>query len=207
MIPRLGQKQRDRPREATAVGCEKFEDVVEYGGVRALAANDRQHPFEIVAKRRRVEVRLAGTNPIDVAAQGVDLAVMDDVAIGMGTRPARCRVRRVAGVDKGDRAFNRRIIEIDEEAPHLRRDQHSLVHNGACAHGANIEDLVVEGLLGHDPLLYHATADVELTLKVVSRGNAFRPPDESLADGRHASLCGVTEVMGVNWDVTPEQKG
>ena len=43
-----------------------------------------------------------GEHPVGVAPDGVDLAVVDDVAVGVGPLPAGVGVGGEAGVDDGD---------------------------------------------------------------------------------------------------------
>ena len=49
-------------------------------------------PLQGVAEQVRLKHGLAGVHPVDVAPQGVDFAVVGDVAVGVGALPAgeRC---------------------------------------------------------------------------------------------------------------------
>ena len=107
-------------------------------------------------------------DPVDVAAEGIDLAVMDDVAIGVRTLPAGRGVGGVARVHERHGRFDGSIVEVDEEATHLRGYEHALVNNGARAHGAHVEDFVGERVLSIGPLLDGAAAYIECTLEGVA---------------------------------------
>ena len=61
---------------------------------------------------RAVEHRLAGAHPVLVALHGVDLAVVGDVAVRVGERPRRERVRREAAVHEQQRALDALVEEI-----------------------------------------------------------------------------------------------
>ena len=51
--------------------------------------DDREDLLDVVAEQVAGEHAFAGVHPVDVAAQGVDLAVVGEVAVGMGAFPAR----------------------------------------------------------------------------------------------------------------------
>jgi len=55
--------------------------------------NKRPHLVEIGAHQIRFHRTAACVHPIDVAAQGVDFAVVREIAVGMRARPARECVR------------------------------------------------------------------------------------------------------------------
>ena len=207
MVPRLGDHERHSTVERPPVHREELEHVVEDGGVRALAVDDGQHALEVVLQRRAVEVWLAGANPGDVAAQGVDLAVVDDVAVGVRALPAGRRVGRVARVHKGQRRLDGGVVEVGEEAAHLRGDEHALVDDGAGAHRADVEDLVCERRVGVGGALDGAAAHVELALEGKAALDALGTAQERLEDGGHAGLGRVAQVMRVNGHATPEHQG
>ena len=207
LVPRLGEQHRDGAREGPAVHGEELEDVVEDGGVRALAVDDGHHAAEVRAKHGRVELGLAGANPVDVAAQGVDLAVVDDIAVGVRALPAGRGVSGVAGVHEGQRRLCGGVVQVQVEVTHLGGDEHALVHDGARAHGAHIEDLALERVVGCCGLLDRAAAHVELALELVTCRNVCRTPKERLVDGGHAGKGRLAQVMRVDGHLSPEEQG
>lgn len=144
VIPGLGYEHGYRAGEGPAVHDQEFKDVVEDGRVGALSIDDGQHAVEIMLEHGGVQVGFARANPVDVALQGVDLTIVDDEAIGVGAFPAGRGVGRVTGVDERDGGFDGGVVEVGVEAPHLGGDEHALVHDGPCAHGADVEDLPIE---------------------------------------------------------------
>ena len=88
---------------------------------------DRQHLRQVVAEELGGELRLARADPVDVAAQRVDLAVVRDQAVRVRELPAREGVRREARVDERERAREPLVGEVREVAPQLRRGEHPLV--------------------------------------------------------------------------------
>ena len=207
LVPRLGEQHRDGAREGPAVHGEELEDVVKDGGVRALAVDDGHHAAKVRAKHGRVELGLAGANPVDVAAQRVDLAVVDDVAVGVGALPAGRGVGGVAGVHEGQSRLCGGVVQVQVEVAHLGGNEHALVHDGARAHRAHVEDLALERVVGGCGLLDGAAAHVELALELVARGHVCRTPKERLVDGGHAGQCRLAQVMRVDGHLSPEEQG
>ncbi len=100
---RLGNEHPERVREVPAGLQEELHRVVDAGGVRLVRVVDhRQHRLQLRAERRMVEVGLAGTHPVDVSSDGVELAVVDDVAVRVCEMPRAERVRREARVNQRD---------------------------------------------------------------------------------------------------------
>ena len=86
-----------------------------------------QHLLHVVAEELRGELRLARTDPVDVSAQRVDLAVVRDHPIRVRELPAREGVRREARVNERERARHPLVGQVGEVPPELRRRQHPLV--------------------------------------------------------------------------------
>ena len=131
VVPRLGQQHGRGTRKRTAVHDQKLKHVVQNRGVGTLAVDDGHHALKIVLQHGAVQVGFAGANPVDVALEGVDLAVVDDKAVGVRTLPAGRGVGGVARVDERHGRLDGSVVEVDEEAAHLRGDQHALVHDSA----------------------------------------------------------------------------
>ena len=66
---------------------EQFEGVIEAGGIAAGGGDDGEQLLDIGSEQRRGQDGLARVHPVDVAAEGIDFAVVGDVAVGMGELP------------------------------------------------------------------------------------------------------------------------
>ena len=206
VVPRLGQQHGRGTRERATVHDQEFEHVVQNRGVGTLAVDDGHHALKIVLQHGAVQVGFAGANPVDVALEGVDLAVMDDKAVGVRTLPAGRGVGGVARVDERHGRFDGGVVEVDEEAAHLRGDQHALVHDGARAHGAHVEDLVSQGKLGIGLLFDGAAAHVQATLKGIAGGRVVRTAQEGLQDSGHAGAGRLAQVVRVDGHLAPKEQ-
>ena len=206
VVPRLGQQHGRGTRERTAVHDQKLEHVVQNRGVGTLAVDDRHHALKVVLQHRAVQVGLAGADPVDVALEGVDLAVMDDKAVGVRALPAGRGVGGVARVDERHGRLDGGVVEVDEEAAHLRGDQHALVHDGARAHRAHVEDLVAQGKLGVGLLFDGAAAHVQATLEGIAGGRVVGAAQEGLQDSGHAGAGRLAQVVRVDGHLAPKEQ-
>ncbi len=132
---------------------------------------------ELIAEDARAQQPFARAHPVDVAAQGVDLAVVGDVAIRVGERPRRKRVGREALVHQRKRGFDQRVRQIGEHALDLRRRQHALVDERVRRQADDVERLArVRGQLQRLDFVLDALAnDVERALER-GRGPEQRAP-------------------------------
>ena len=206
VVPRLGQQHGRGTRKRATVHDQELEHVVQNRGVGTLAVDDGHHTLKIVLQHGAVQVGFAGANPVDVALEGVDLAVVDDKAVGVRALPAGRGVGGVARVDERHGRLDGGVVKIDEEAAHLRGDQHALVHDGARAHGTHVEDLVAQGKLGVGLLFDGAAAHVQATLKGIAGGRIVRTAQEGLQDSRHAGAGCLAQVVRVDRHLAPKEQ-
>ena len=132
---------------------------------------------------------------------------MDDEAVRVRALPAGRGVGGVARVDERHGGLHGGVVQVGEEAAHLRGHEHALVHDGARAHGADIEDLALERVLGVGALLDHAAAYVQAALERVAALDVVGAAEERLLDGGHARPRRLAQVVRVDRHVAPEQHG
>ena len=206
VVPRLGQQHGCGTRERATVHDQELKHIVQNRGVGALAVDDGHHALKIVLQHGAVQVGFAGANPVDVALEGVDLAVVDDKAVGVRALPAGRGVGGVARVDERHGRFDGGVVEVDEETAHLRGHKHALVHDGARAHGAHIEDLVAQGELGVGLLLDGAAAHIQAALEGVAGGRVVGAAQEDLQDCGHAGAGRLAQVVRVDGHLAPKEQ-
>ena len=206
VVPRLRQQHGRSARKRATVHNQKLKHVVQNRGVGALAVDDGHHALKIMLQHGAVQVGFAGANPVDVALESVDLAVVDDKAVGVRALPAGRGVGGVARVDERNGRLDGGVVEIDEEAAHLRGDEHALVHDSARAHGADVEDLVAQGKLGVGLLLDGAAAHIQTALEGVTRRRIVGAPQKGLQDGRHAGAGCLAQVMRIDRHLAPKEQ-
>ncbi len=141
--PRLRNHHQDRVGQRSAGHHQQLEHVVERRRVAAAFADDRQDLLQIVAEQRRAQQPFARAHPVDVAAQRVDLAVVRDVAVGVGERPRRERVRAEALVHERERRLHVRVGQVGERRRDLIRRQHALVDQRVRRQADDVEGAAV----------------------------------------------------------------
>ena len=204
--PGLRDQHHHGVRERVAAAHQELERVVEAGGVRLALVGDRPQLGDVVAEQAALRRSLPRRHPVDVAAQGVDLAVMGDHPVGMGELPSRERVGGEALVHEREGALEARVLQVAVVAADLRDQHHALVDDGpgrqadrVVALGARIL-AVVDGV--RDDLAGHEQAPLESLLV----GDAFGPPDEDLPVQGLGRLDGFAEVAVVDRHVAPAEQ-
>ncbi len=139
--PGLRNHHHHGVRKPVAALHQKFERIVEAGGVGLALVGDRPQLVDVLAVQRRGHGSLAGRHPIEVAAQRIDLAVVGDHPVGMRERPGREGVGREALVHERERACEIRVVQIRIIGAELVGEEHALVDDGA----AGDRDRVIAG--------------------------------------------------------------
>ena len=78
--------------QGAAAQRQKFQTIIELGRVAAIFLDDRENFLEIIAEQLRGQHTLARMHPVFIAAQGIDLTVVNKIAIGMRPSPAGKRI-------------------------------------------------------------------------------------------------------------------
>ncbi len=188
------------PREHQQLQC-----VVEHRRIAAVRVDDRQDLWRVLAEEIGGEQCLARLHPVEVAAQGIDLAVVGEIAVGMRAVPAGECVGAEAGVHQRQRRLHGRVLEVGEIPGELLGEQHSLVDEGLVREAAEIPVLRAVDGRGADLAVGALPDDVELALEfsLVAHGGAA--PDEYLPDERLAGAGGLAEGAVVHRHRAPAE--
>ncbi len=199
MLPWLRNRHHHGERQIHAVHVQELERVVQHRGIRACFLNDRVDFVEILLHDRRIHGLLAGKHTVDIAADGIDFAVVRDHPVRVRAVPGRRGVGREAGVHDGDRSPVRLALQILIEAPQLAYQEHSLVDHGAGGQRTDI------GVLR--ALLEFAADDIQSAVELNSLLHVLWPSDEALADAGHAVPCRRTENIRIGRNLPPSEEG
>ena len=204
--PRLGDHHDGGVGERTAGKDEEFEAIVEHGRVAAVLVDDRLELLHVLAEERRGELRLAGVHPIDVAAEGVDLAIVRHVAVGVRAVPTREGVRAETRVDQRQRAFHAGVGQVGIKFRDLRRGQHAFEDDGAGGETRDVEEAATGGTGVAHFVEEAVTDDVKFPLegKVVLDRRAA--PDKGHTDFGFLGLGRLTQGRVVGRDGAPAEK-
>ena len=114
--PCFRNQHRHYVGQGTAGLEQELNGVVERSRVAALRHDHRKQLVDLLAVQRAFQDALPRIHPADVAADGVDFAVVRNVAIRVRQLPARKRVGGEALVNQGKRAGHERIGQLEVEA-------------------------------------------------------------------------------------------
>jgi hypothetical protein len=130
--PRLGDQHHHRMgQRIAAADDQQFKCVVDARGIGLPGADQRHHLGQIGPEQRRGHRLAPRMHPIDVAPDGVDLAVVAQETVGVGEPPRREGVGRKPLMHERQRRDRQRVAQIPVEAADLRREQKALIDKGA----------------------------------------------------------------------------
>ena len=192
--PGLGHHHRQGVWQRTAGAHQKFQRVVEARGVGAAFED---HRLEVLHRRADVlvrEQRFARLHAVDVATQGVDLAVVRREAERMRQIPGREGVGRVALVDQRQRGDRAHVFQVGEVDLDLLGQEHALVDDRLRRQRADVEIVV-----GGEVLLTHQVFGPlarQIERQFQTRQGDRAVSDKSLLHRRFVGL-GVAAQRGV----------
>ena len=207
VLPSLGDHHHHRVRDRIPSHHQEFERVVERSGIRLPVVDQRPDFLEVSAEYRARDRALARADPVDVAPQGVDLAVVADHAERVRQVPGREGVRGETLVHQRERGFDARVLQVLVVLADLVREQHALVARGARRHRGDVKFLAVRELERLDRVARALSDDVELALQRVGDGHSFASPDEHLPDHRLDPFRRFREIAVVHGNVPPAEQG
>ena len=205
--PRLRDHHHHRVGQGAAGQDQQLEHVVEHRGVAALGVHHGQDLPQVVAERLRLEQALPRVHPVDVAAQGVDLAVVADQPVGVRARPVGEGVGREARVHHGQRRLDAPVHDVGEVGGQLGRDQHPLVDEGAVRQAGDVEGLPAGDVGGAHRLLDEPPQHVEPALPAEVLLGLLGPGHERLPHDGLGRARGRAEQRVVGGDVAPAEEG
>ena len=105
VAPRFRDGHHHGQRQVHAVHHHEFQRVVQHGGVRAVLIDDGQHLGHVIFQIAAAHGLLAGQHGVHIAADGVDLAVVQDKPVGVRPVPAGLGVGGEPAVHHADGGF------------------------------------------------------------------------------------------------------
>ena len=193
-------------RQGAAGQDQQFQHVVEHGRIAAVRIDDGQDLVDVFAEGIRLEQGFAGAHPVDVAPQGVDLAVVRDVTVRVGTCPTRESVGAEPGMDQRQTGLHARVFEVEEVLVNLLGQEHALVHQSAAGKAANVP--VTRAILGRtaDFGIGPLADDVQLSLEGQIVLQLWVLADEHLSDVGFGRLGRLAERTVVGRHRAPSQE-
>ena len=125
-------------RRLAAAFDQHLQGVVNDGRVTARLVDDRENLLDIVPEKRAREGCFTRVHPVHIAAQGVDLAVVRQVAEGLRALPSWEGIGGESLVNQCDRGLEERVAEVRVEVRNLGSDQQALVADGPARDRARV---------------------------------------------------------------------
>ncbi len=169
---------------------QQFQAVVERCGVRLAFVDDGIQLLQVLAQHGRLHHAFAGAQPVEVALDRVDFAVVRNHAVRVGQRPGREGVGREALVDQRQRRHRARVGQVAVVAADLVGQQQALVDHGAHRGRGHEIFLAVRQVHVLDGVACGLADDVQLALQRVRHHHVGAAADEQLADHRFAGTHG-----------------
>jgi len=184
-----------------AVGVhQKFDRVVDAGGIGLAGLGDGFQRLHLVAEGLVFQPGLPCPHPVDVATDRVDLAVVDDSAVRVGEMPRAERVRREPGVDERERRLQPLVGEVGVVRRELFALEQPLVDERLPVKRADVEPARVVDLLGCG--LGRTAGQQECLVELVVV-HCLTWRDERLPDIGFGVQCGLAEFAVVGRHVPP----
>ncbi len=136
-LPGFRHQHRQALACVAAAPDEQFEGIVEHRRVGASLIDDRRQQ-RFVGPLLGTETTLAGTHPVDVALDGVDLAVVAEHPERLSPLPRGGGVRAVALMKDGEGGDKSLIAKVGVERGQLVGGTHGLVGHGAKRHRRDV---------------------------------------------------------------------
>ena len=196
-LPGLGDQHRQGVADVAPAPDQQLERVIEHRRIRPLLIDDR--PEEVFVDRPiRPQPPFPRSHPIDIALDGVDLAVVSEQTERLGSLPGRGGVGAVALMEDRERSGESRIAQVRVEAGQLIGGAHRLVGHGLKRHRGKIP--AEPG--GRDRTLGAFAGTVTSRLGLRISGGRFRPED-GLFDLRSGGSGFIPERIRLDRDVAP----
>ena len=204
--PGLGDEHGHDVGQAAPGQVEQLNRVVEDGRIAAARGDDGEQLADVGAEQGRGKHGLAGVHPGDVAAQGVDLAVVAKVAEGVGELPGGEGVGGEALVDQAQRAGHLGIRQLPVEIGDLGGQQQALVNDGPRGERRDVEEALVGQVRGGDLVFDPLADEVELAFEGVLI-EAVGVADEDLLDVGPRGAGDAADGVVVDGRVAPAEHG
>ena len=207
LLPRLGDHHHHGLGQRVTGHGQQLQAVVERGRVGLAGEADRVELLQVGAQHRRGHHAFARLHPVVVALDGVDLAVVRHIAVGVGQRPLGEGVGGKALVHQTQSRDAALVLQIVEVGAHLIGQQQALVDHGAAAHADHVILFAVGQLEALDVAAGGLADHIQLALQRVLHDHVVAAADEDLAnDGLLLAHGGRHRHVAVHRHIAPAQQ-
>ena len=182
-----------------ASGCDQqFQHIIETCRIALTRFDQRKDFFQIVAQDRRSKEFFPCLERIQIAAQGIDLAVVGETAEWVRQLPCGKCVRAVPLMDDRKARPEKFIGKIGIELFDLSREQKTFIYDRARGHAADVKIK----MQFFDETAHHEKFAFEFS--AVTKTAAV---DEKLADRGAVLPCFAPDRIRIDRDLSPSENG
>ena len=207
VFPGLGDHHHHGLADGVTRHRQEFQAVVKSRGVGLTGEADGVELLQVSGQHRRRHHAFARLHPVVVALDGVDLAVVRHITVGMGQRPLGEGIGRKTLVHQAQRRYAALVQQVVEVGSHLIGQQQAFVNHGAAGHAGHV---ILFAVLEVEVLNRRAGgfADhIQLALQRVLHDHIVTAPDKHLAYHRFfGAHRGRHGHFGVDRHIAPAQK-
>ena len=191
-------------RERTTTEGKQFDDVVQASRIGLTFGNNWQDALHIFfGKIRGGPVSFAGFEPVEVALQGIDLAIMGNKPERLSQLPGRESIGGKAGVYQSKRTHEARIGQIREIRAHLMTGQLTFIYHCFIRHRGKVEANFIFAHRTVNQVTGVVAEYKKLPLKFVGVENIIRAGNEYLFHFGFYRQCSGTNIFGIDRDFSP----
>ena len=198
LLPCLRDGNHHSQGQVHAVHGQKLDGVVQHGRVGARAVDNRQNLVNIVLHNPGGHGLLPRQHAVRIAPDGVDFAVVENHAVGVGPLPAGIGVGGEPGVDQGDGRLVVLALQVLIEPPQLTHQEHPLIDNGPAGERRHIGVVVA--------LLELPADDVQLPVEGNAPLHVLGPLHKALENGGHAVQRLLAQDLRMDRHLPPAQE-
>ena len=205
--PCFGYQKHHGVGQGIAARHEKFQGVVDTGGIGLTLGDERPDLVEIVSKKLRGHGAAACIHPVEVTAQGVDLAVVTENPERLGQAPSGEGVGGKALMHQGQSRNHAFVGKVLVKTPHLMGQHHALEQQGSRREGENIEVFhAFHPAHQFSRGVFHLLANNEKpALEPILVGTGLATPHKKLTDNRFGGPDALSDVAVIHRYVAPAQ--
>ena len=149
ILPWLRNQDHHRQRQRHPAHHKKFQRVVQPRGIRSIRIHHRRQLDHLIPQIIGLHLFLPGQHLIRIPPDGVNLTVMDNVAVRMRFLPAWHCVCGEPGMYQRDGRLIIRVMQVSIEVAELPHQEHTFIYDRPAAQGYYIGEII--GLLENPP--------------------------------------------------------
>ncbi len=133
MLPRCRNGHHNRKWKIHSAHHHKFQRIIKHGRIGTFLVYDWKDLMHVIPEILGLHILFPGHHLIHISANGIDLTIMNNKAVGMGSHPAGVCIGTEPGMNHCNGRFIILILEVRKKFPKFLHQKHTLIYNGSAA--------------------------------------------------------------------------